>query len=220
MSFKGTPVFMSPEVILEQRYSKKSDIWSVGCTILQMASGNPPFSEFSNHIAALFHITASTDPPPVPDDLSEGLRSFALLCFERDVKKRPYATGLRQHAFLNTTNSAGGGGKGPRGGKVPQAQSPKSDMSQAHTPAHQALEITATLPPPAADHLGEGTSDADDADAQFKRFVETRKSIPVRAVVRRGRSHSNLGEELKTLAHEDSSADYSADFSLGLKVLF
>jgi serine/threonine protein kinase len=87
MSFKGTPVFMSPEVIRDQRYSKKSDIWSVGCTVLQMASGNPPFSEFSNHIAALFHITASTDPPPVPDDLSEGLRSFALLCFERDVKK-------------------------------------------------------------------------------------------------------------------------------------
>jgi len=38
MSFKGTPVFMSPEVILEQRYSKKSDIWSVGCTVLQMAT--------------------------------------------------------------------------------------------------------------------------------------------------------------------------------------
>ena len=69
MSFKGTPVFMSPEVILEQRYSKKSDIWSVGCTVLQMATGNPPFSEFSNHIAALFHISSSTEPPPVPEEL-------------------------------------------------------------------------------------------------------------------------------------------------------
>ena len=36
------------------------------------ATGNPPFSEFSNHIAALFHITSSTDPPPVPDDVSPG----------------------------------------------------------------------------------------------------------------------------------------------------
>ena len=36
-----------------------------------MATGNPPFSEFSNHIAALFHITSSTEPPPVPTYISE-----------------------------------------------------------------------------------------------------------------------------------------------------
>jgi hypothetical protein len=90
-------------------------------------------------------------------------------------------------------------------------------MSQAHTPAHQSLEVTTTPPPTAADNLGEGTSDMDDADAQFKRFVETRKSIPVRAVVRRGKSQSNLGEDLKTLARQDYSADYSSDFTAGSK---
>jgi serine/threonine protein kinase len=75
---------MSPEVIMEQRYSKKSDVWSVGCTVLQMATGNPPYSEFSNHIAALFHITSATEPPAIPANLSEDARNFILMCFERD----------------------------------------------------------------------------------------------------------------------------------------
>eukprot|EP00802_Teleaulax_amphioxeia_P009351 Tamp_09367.p1 GENE.Tamp_09367~~Tamp_09367.p1 ORF type:complete len:589 (+),score=101.45 Tamp_09367:209-1975(+) len=217
MSFKGTPVFMSPEVILEQRYSKKSDIWSVGCTVLQMATGNPPFSEFSNHIAALFHITASTDPPPIPEEVSGGLRAFALLCFERDVKKRPYATGLRQHAFLNTTTSGAANGSGA--GKVMNArtktvQSPKSDVSQAQSPAHMSTEVSQASTPPASapESAGEATGDIDDTDAQFKRFVERRKSITVRAVVRRSNS-KNLGEEIKTM----SSAERSSDFSLGMK---
>eukprot|EP00960_Hanusia_phi_P044258 756543-Hanusia_phi.AAC.1 len=101
LSFKGTPVFMSPEVIMEQRYSKKSDIWSVGCTVLQMATGNPPFSEFSNHIAALFHITASSEPPPIPAELSDSAKDFVSRCFTRDPKERPYARTLRRHPFIN-----------------------------------------------------------------------------------------------------------------------
>ncbi|KAJ1487879.1 kinase-like domain-containing protein, partial [Baffinella frigidus] len=95
LSFKGTPVFMSPEVIMEQKYSKKSDVWSIGCTLLQMATGNPPFSEFSNHIAALFHITSSSEPPPVPTYISEDAQAFVKECFIRDVKFRPHAHQLR-----------------------------------------------------------------------------------------------------------------------------
>ena len=44
-------------------------------------TGNPPFSEFSNHIAALFHITASTDPPPIPEEVS-GRVYFVFLYYQ------------------------------------------------------------------------------------------------------------------------------------------
>ena len=108
MSFKGTPVFMSPEVIMEQRYSRKSDIWSVGCTVVQMATGNPPFSEFSNHIAALFHITSTTEPPPVPANMSAEAQDFVLKCFERELSKRPFVDALLQHSFIE--NGASGVG--------------------------------------------------------------------------------------------------------------
>lgn len=63
-SFKGTPVFMSPEVVINQNYSRKSDVWGVGCTLIQMATGNPPYSEFSNHFAALFAIADLDAKPP------------------------------------------------------------------------------------------------------------------------------------------------------------
>jgi serine/threonine protein kinase len=108
LSFKGTPVFMSPEVIMEQKYSKKSDVWSVGCTLLQMATGNPPFSEFSNHIAALFHITSSTEPPPVPETISEDAQAFVRECFIRDPKLRPHAHQLRRHRFLKRKTPVAG----------------------------------------------------------------------------------------------------------------
>jgi len=100
MSFKGTPIFMSPEVIMEQAYSKKSDVWSVGCTLIQMASGNPPFSEFSNPIAASFHITGTEEPPELPSALSEACKDFILQCFIRDTTQRPLAHYLARHAFL------------------------------------------------------------------------------------------------------------------------
>ena len=104
-SFKGTPVFMSPEVIMEQRYSRKSDVWSLGCTVIQMATGNPPYSEHSNHIAALFAITNSNKPPPIPDKLSDQAKQFLLRCFARDPAERASVEDLLQMPFVSTSTN-------------------------------------------------------------------------------------------------------------------
>jgi serine/threonine protein kinase len=98
-------VFMSPEVIMEQRYSRKSDVWSLGCTVIQMATGNPPYSEHSNHIAALFAITNSSEPPPIPDKLSDEARQFLLRCFARDPAERASVEDLLLTPFVSTNTN-------------------------------------------------------------------------------------------------------------------
>jgi NIMA (never in mitosis gene a)-related kinase len=39
----GTPYYMSPEQMTDGRYTEKSDIWSTGCILYEMASLHPPF---------------------------------------------------------------------------------------------------------------------------------------------------------------------------------
>jgi serine/threonine protein kinase len=139
MSFKGTPVFMSPEVIMEQRYSRKSDIWSVGCTVVQMATGNPPFSEFSNHIAALFHITSTTEPPPVPANISAEAQDFVLKCFERDLSKRPFVDALLRHSFIE--KGAPGSGSPLNAITTPGTPSPASPTFRAQRACNNVVPL-------------------------------------------------------------------------------
>ncbi|KAG2389607.1 hypothetical protein C9374_014167 [Naegleria lovaniensis] len=87
-SLTGTPHFMAPEVIMQTGHGRPADVWSIGCTIVEMYTGRPPFSEFTTAAAVMFHIAASTEMPSFPDFVSEGCKKFLARCFIRDPNKR------------------------------------------------------------------------------------------------------------------------------------
>ncbi|KAF6170504.1 hypothetical protein GIB67_031912 [Kingdonia uniflora] len=100
LSFKGSPYWMAPEVIMNSTgYSLAVDIWSLGCTILEMATSKPPWSQYEG-IAAIFKIGNSKDIPEIPETLSNDAKSFLMLCLQRDPFARPTAAQLLDHPFI------------------------------------------------------------------------------------------------------------------------
>ena len=94
---------MAPEVVKETGYGRRSDIWSFGCTVLEMATGKIPWSEynFENHVALLMKIALSEEIPVIPEYLSQELQNFVECCLQRDPINRAHAKDLLKHPFLN-----------------------------------------------------------------------------------------------------------------------
>ncbi|XP_009640773.1 mitogen-activated protein kinase kinase kinase 19 [Egretta garzetta] len=99
-SVHGTPYWMAPEVINESGYGRKSDIWSVGCTVFEMATGKPPLASM-DRIAAMFYIGAHRGlMPSLPDRFSSTAVDFVHACLTRDQHERPSALQLLDHPFV------------------------------------------------------------------------------------------------------------------------
>ncbi|KAG1457983.1 hypothetical protein G6F56_006494 [Rhizopus delemar] len=96
----GTPNWMAPEIIKLAGASTKSDIWSLGCTIIEMLTGKPPYSGMHS-FAALYKIVED-DEPPIPKNLvlSKDVREFLLSCFKKTPEDRPSAYELMKYKWM------------------------------------------------------------------------------------------------------------------------
>ncbi|KAF7849925.1 hypothetical protein BT93_L0125 [Corymbia citriodora subsp. variegata] len=104
-TFKGTFLWMAPEVVNPKKtsYGLAADIWSLGCTVLEMLTGQYPYSHLEA-MQALYRI-GQGEPPPVPISLSRDARDFILSCLEVDPNNRPSAAELLDHPFVRNASS-------------------------------------------------------------------------------------------------------------------
>jgi serine/threonine protein kinase len=93
---------MAPEVIKGEQLSEgwiKSDVWSLGCTLVELISGGLPFAEFDNPMTAMYQI-ASGRAPVLPATSSAEAHSFVATCCAFDPAARPPISELLNHPFI------------------------------------------------------------------------------------------------------------------------
>ena len=100
-AIKGTIPWMAPEVIMQQGYSLKSDIWSLGCTVIEMAiAGNPWGKAIKGVFSDMFKIVNEDIRPDIPEYFSEEGKDFLNKWLQRDPDDRPMWHELLQHPFI------------------------------------------------------------------------------------------------------------------------
>ncbi|XP_068051656.1 serine/threonine-protein kinase 36 isoform X1 [Anomalospiza imberbis] len=96
-SIKGTPLYMSPELVEERPYDHTADLWSVGCILYELFVGTPPF--YTNSIFQLVSLIIK-DPVKWPVTMSPVFKSFLQGLLMKDPHKRLSWPELLCHPFI------------------------------------------------------------------------------------------------------------------------
>ena len=104
----GTPYWMSPEVISQNNYDSKCDIWSLGITCIEMAEGEPPYSEVRTFLVMKKIISSPPKGLTKPQLWSSEFNDFVSKCLTFDPVKRPSAKELLKHKFIIKNNKGNG----------------------------------------------------------------------------------------------------------------
>lgn len=97
MTMAGTPVFMAPEVLRQDRYGKEADVWSFGGLLVHIATRCPPYTKLleSTPPYALMQSVAHGEIRPTSDiddlcpDWPEDVKQIAEACCRADRADRP-----------------------------------------------------------------------------------------------------------------------------------
>ncbi|KAK7987464.1 hypothetical protein PG989_007779 [Apiospora arundinis] len=98
-SLQGSVFWMAPEVVKQTSYTRKADIWSLGCLVVEMMTGTHPFPDCSQ-LQAIFKIGGGRASPTIPDTASPEAVEFLNQTFELDHNLRPSADDLMLSSFL------------------------------------------------------------------------------------------------------------------------
>lgn len=100
-TMQGSPYWMAPEVILETGHGPKSDCWSIGCTVFEMATTKPPWAHLPPY-PALFAIGSGEGEVPAldPTKFSAAACAFVARCLTRNPEERPSSSELLGDPFI------------------------------------------------------------------------------------------------------------------------
>jgi serine/threonine protein kinase len=135
-SVVGTPYWMAPEVIELAGATTASDIWSLGCTVIELLDGKPPYHKFAP-MPALFRIV-NDDHPPLPEGTSPLVRDFLMQCFQKDPNLRVSAKKLLRHPWIMSAKRADVSTKGEK----------KMEYNEAVKHVQEWNEALKSSPPP------------------------------------------------------------------------
>jgi len=102
----GTPNYIAPEVIVDQHYTPAADIWSLGCTIIEMFTRRPPWHselhKFETAFAFFEWLTSTNPEIEYPANASSQALDFMKRCLHKDHHKRASVDELLTHPFVTT----------------------------------------------------------------------------------------------------------------------
>ncbi|KAL5697865.1 MAP3K epsilon protein kinase 1 [Ranunculus cassubicifolius] len=196
-SVVGTPYWMAPEVIEMSGVCAASDVWSVGCTVIELLTCVPPYYDLQP-MPALFRIVQD-EHPPISDNLSPDITDFLRQCFKKDSRQRPDAKELLLHPWIHNSRRALQSSLRQTSGTT---RNVVEDVSVA-------VEITT-----GDDHSsGEGPSEEKgqiDASDQFQDSTKellSSEAVDVSAPVNDGASEASLVQEDGNSNQEESVSD-------------
>ncbi|TPP61330.1 Mitogen-activated protein kinase kinase kinase 15 [Fasciola gigantica] len=99
----GTMRYMAPELVVGRRgYGYPVDIWSFGCTVVEMLTATVPFVELENAFAAFYTIGRDKKHPTIPSTVSTLCHNFLMRTFDSNPDARATAGQLLVDEFIET----------------------------------------------------------------------------------------------------------------------
>lgn len=100
--WRGTPMYLSPEAVIDNVQEAPSDVWALGCIVLEMLTGKPPWDAKKELKAEeiLSKIGAGHELPKIPNGISKEARDFLKGCFVRKSMYRLTSEMLMNHPFV------------------------------------------------------------------------------------------------------------------------